>query len=182
MQLHDNIVLKRPTLEMQGEALNYRDEHFRNKENIIHGSELLDQIEDYAVWLNMIVCNTNKQTVSKDWVVTDTFFAIRESDHKIIGVIDLRHTLNDFLKDFGHCGYSVRPSERKKGYATQMLKQLIIQAKEIGMKELQLSVMKDNIASIKTILLNGGVYTRSFQHENQIAEIYCIALEKKHNY
>lgn len=52
---------------------------------------------------------------------TEVFFAVRKRDDKIMGMIDLRHTLNAFLKDLGNCGYSVRPSERRKGYATVYL-------------------------------------------------------------
>lgn len=70
------------------------------------------------------------------------FFAIAEETEKIIGIIAFRHTLNDFLVDFGHCGYSVRPSERNKGYATEMLKQIIDIARKAGLTELQLSVEK----------------------------------------
>lgn len=95
---------------------------------------------------------------------------------KIIGIIDLRHTLNEFLKDLGNCGYSVRPSERKKGYATEMLRQLLEAAKDAGMKELHLSVEQDNTASIKVIQKNGGLYERSFTYEGETADVYRIAL------
>ena len=80
---------------------------------IINGSELLDKTENYEDWLKAITDNTNIETVNPNWVVTDTFFAVDETE-RLIGIIDLRHTLNDFLKDLGNCGYSVRPSERKK--------------------------------------------------------------------
>lgn len=88
----------------------------------------------------------------------------------------MRHELNDFLKNFGNSGYSVRPTERKKGYATEMLSQVCEIAKAAGLKKLQLSVEKDNIASIKTIKKNGGVYERSFVFENEKADIYQIQL------
>ena len=107
--------------------------------------------------------------------MTDTFFAIDETK-KLVGIIDLRHTLNDFLKDFGNCGYSVRPSERRKGYATEMLRQLLCVARECGLDELHLSVERDNEPSIKTIKKNGGIYERSFEFENEPADIYRIAL------
>ena len=97
--------------------------------------------------------------------MTDTFFAVRKRDDRIIGIIDLRHTLNAFLKNLGNCGYSVRPSERKKGYATEMLRQLLKVAKET-----------ENTASIKVIQKNGGVYERSFLFENKTADIYKIVL------
>lgn len=169
------IRLVRPTLEHKEKALAYRQEHFNHGESIINGSELLDKTECYEEWLQSIKNNENPETVSSDWVVTDTFFAVDEQD-EIVGIIDLRHTLNDFLKDFGNSGYSVRPSQRKKGYATQMVKLILEVAREAGLTELHLSVEKDNIPSIKTIVKNGGVYERSFEFESELADIYRIEL------
>ncbi|MDE6414237.1 MAG: GNAT family N-acetyltransferase [Anaeroplasmataceae bacterium] len=171
-----NIKLIRPVIELKREALEYRQEHFDNNELIINGSELFDKIDSYEEWLEKVNNNSKIETVDPNWVLTDTFFAIREDDNRIIGIIDLRHTLNEFLKDFGNSGYSVRPSERKKGYATEMLRLLLKHAKEIGLKELHLSVERDNIPSIKTIVKNGGKLERSFEFENKLADIYLIEL------
>jgi len=169
------IRLVRPTLEHKEKALAYRQEHFDHGENIINGSELLDKTESYEEWLQSIKNNENPETVNPEWVVTDTFFAVDEQD-EIVGIIDLRHTLNDFLKDFGNSGYSVRPSQRQKGYATEMLRQVLDIARRAGLEELHLSVEKDNIPSIKTIVKNGGVYERSFEFEGELADIYRIEL------
>lgn len=172
----NEICLVRPTLELKVQALAYREEHFQRGEKIIYGSELFDKTENYEEWLASVTQNTDPETVSENWVVTDTFFAIRKSDGKIIGIIDLRYTLNDFLKDLGNCGYSVRPSERGKGYATEMLCRILRVAKEAGMKELHISVEKENAASVKVIQKNGGMYERSFSFENELADIYRIGL------
>ena len=169
------IRLVRPALEHKEKALAYRQEHFDHGENIINGSELLDKTECYEEWLQSIKNNENTETVSSDWVVTDTFFAVDEQD-EIVGIIDLRHTLNEFLKDFGNSGYSVRPSQRKKGYATEMLRQVLDIARRAGLTELHLSVEKDNLPSVKTIIKNGGVYERSFEFESELADIYRIEL------
>ncbi len=174
--MSDKINLISPSKGLEQQALEYRKEHFDFGEYVINGSELLDKIDDYNEWLNRVILNSNAETVSSDWVLTDTFFAIRESDKKIVGIVDLRYQLNEFLKDFGHCGYSVRPTERNKGYATEMLAQICQKAKTYGIKSLQLSVEKSNIPSIRTILKNGGQYSRSFCVGEEIADIYLIHL------
>lgn len=140
-----------PTYELKEKALDYKKEHLDFGEQVINGSELLDKTDCYEDWLKSVTNNANIDTVSADWVLTDTFFAIDEDTNRIVGIIDLRHTLNDFLTDFGNCGYSVRPSERKKGYATEMLKQVLVVAKKAGLKEVHLSVERDNVPSIRTI-------------------------------
>lgn len=175
-KIKDKINLVSPSKKLEQQALEYRKEHFDFGEFVINGSELFDKINDYNEWLNRVILNSNAETVSSDWVLTDTFFAIRESDKKVVGIVDLRYQLNEFLKDFGHCGYSVRPTERNKGYATEILAQICKKAKNYGLKRLQLAVEKSNIPSIRTILKNGGQYSRSFCIGEEIADIYFIDL------
>lgn len=172
----DKLQLVKPTLSLKNEALNYRQEHFDYEEYVINGSELFDKIQSYEEWLEKVTANSKSETVDPNWVLTDTFFVIRLSDSKIVGIVDLRYQLNDFLKDFGNCGYSVRPTERRKGYATEILKQICTLAKSQGLESLQLSVEKSNTASIKTIEKNGGTYLRSFVFDNEEAYIYTIRL------
>ena len=167
------ITLKRPVKEYESEAKAFKQEFFNNGEKTINGSELLDQIDSYDEWLKSVVDNTSPDTVNHSWVITDTYFAFDDND-RIVGIIDLRHELNEFLKDFGNSGYSVRPSERRKGYATEMLRLIIERAREIGMDRMQLSVEKSNEASIKTITKNGGKYERSFSFEGEEADVYMI--------
>ena len=172
-----NIKLVRPTKELEKAAIDFKNEFFQNGEYEINGSELWDKTDSYDIWLENVTKNSCKETVNPNWVVTDTFFAVRECDNHIIGIIDFRNELNDFLKDFGHCGYSVRPTERKKGYATEMLKQIIDLARQIGLKEMQLSCVSDNEPSVKTITNNGGIYQRSFLYEEKKADIFLIKPE-----
>ena len=167
--------LVRPTLEMKQAALDFKQEFFDNGERVINGSEMLDNMDNYEEWLSSVTDNRFGETVNPNWVVTDTFFAV-DGNEKIVGIIDLRHTLNDFLKDFGNSGYSVRPSERKKGYATKMLAMIKQVAKEVGLNKLQLSVERDNSPSVKTIVNNGGVYERSFEFFGEMADVYMVEL------
>ncbi len=167
--------LVRPTLEMKEEAMVYRQAHFDAGERVISGSELLDQTEDYEEWVRSVAANTSTETVNPAWVVTDTFFAVDENG-SIVGIIDLRHTLNDFLQDFGNVGYSVKPSERRKGYATEMFRQVREIARQAGMQELHMAVHRDNEPSVKTIVNAGGVVCRSFIAEEKWADMYLIQL------
>ena len=167
------ITLKRPVKEYESRAVDFKQEFIENGETTINGSELLDQMDSYDEWLKSVTDNISPDTVNPAWVVTDTYFAFDEDDN-IVGIIDLRHELNDFLKDFGNCGYSVRPSERRKGYATEMLKLILERARQVGMDKLQLSVERSNEASVKTITKNGGKYERSFTFEGEEADVYMI--------
>lgn len=168
--------LERPALRHKERALSFREEFFSNNEPIIYGSELLDKTERYEDWLEAVTRNTDPETVSPDWVLTDTYFAV-EVDDEIVGIIDLRHELNGFLRDLGSCGYSVRPGRRGKGYASQMLELLKVRAKEAGLFELHISVERDNLPSARVIRGRGGELERSFTYEGKPADIYLIKLK-----
>lgn len=169
------IKLIRPSAADREKAIDFRNEFFDNGETVINGSELLDRTESYDDWLAAVKDNSRRETVNPDWVVTDTYFAVDHNDG-IVGIIDLRHELKGFLEDFGHAGYSVRPSERGKGYASEMLRLLTIRAKEAGLKELLLSAERNNEPSVRTIVKNGGVYKRSFDFEGETADVYSVSL------
>ena len=74
-------------------------------------------------------------------------------------MIQVRHYFNDYLSRFGgHIGYSVKPDERRKGYATSMLKAILPYCKDLGLDKILITCIDDNIGSEKVILNNGGVY------------------------
>ena len=172
-----NIYFVRPEQKHKDDALAFRQEFFDCGEKVINGGELLDSADSYEEWLTGVTANSRPDTVSPEWVLTDTFFALDEND-RIVGIIDFRHELKGFLKDFGHCGYSVRPSERRKGYATKMLSLILSVAADAGLSSLQLSVERSNEPSVKTIIRNGGVLERSFEYQGETADIYQIKIQK----
>ena len=168
------IKLVTPSYELKNKIIDFKEEFINNNENIIPGSELLDKSSSFNEWIDYVSKNTSPTTVSQDWVPTDTLLAM-DNDY-MVGIISLRHELNDFLKDFGHIGFSVRPSCRCKGYATEMFKEVLKTAKKYEMKEVQLSSEKDNIASIKIIEKNNGRHVRNFNYLDQEFYVYKIKL------
>ena len=167
--------LLRPTDLLKDEICEFKNEFFSYGEKIINGGELLDKMDSIEEWIEYVSNNVNLDSVSPDWVLTDTYLAIKSG--RIVGIVCLRHYLNDFLSDFGHIAFSVRPQERNKGYATEMLSLILDKARDISMNEVKLSAKKDNVASIKTIIKNGGVYSYSFSCDEDIALVYMIKLD-----
>lgn len=98
--------------------------------------------------------------------VRENFYLCYEGD-RLIGVFNLKFELTEFLLNYGgHIGYAVRPSERNRGLATQMLKQGLVLAKEIGLDRVLCVCDNDNYASEKVILKNGGIF------ENEVYDPY----------
>lgn len=173
--MNKKIKLIVPTIENKEEALRFRQSFFDAGERTIDGSELLGKKESYEEWLSYITDNASAESVRNGCVLTDTYFAVDCNDN-IVGIIDFRHELNDFFKDFGHSGYSVLPAKRRKGYATEMLRLIVEKAKADGLREIQLSALRSNIPSVKTIKNNGGVLVRSFEFHGNIADVFVIRL------
>ena len=111
------------------------------------------------------------------WVPSSTRFLVHEG--KILGNFNVRHRLTDALLLLGgHCGYSVRPSERKKGYATLMLSHAKEHARAMDIDRMLLTCQRENIGSAKTIENNGGILQDVVRHEEQDVDIarYWITL------
>ena len=95
-----------------------------------------------------------------------TYFYVREEDDCIVGMCNLRLALNDFLRtEGGHIGYGVRPTERGKHYATDMLAQALKVYDRLGIKNVLVTCDKENPASAKVIQNNGGMLEAEFYSE-----------------
>ena len=78
----------------------------------------LADMEDPAEWVAHTVRFEKGDDIPEDMVPSTQFIYVRESDGKILGTIQIRHSFTPFLETYGgHIGYSIRPSERRKGYA-----------------------------------------------------------------
>lgn len=172
----DKLKLIEPTMEYANEIANFRHE-FLDCGDSMDGSSLLRKFERVEDWLEDVECHKHTETVPKGRVPATQLICIRESDGKVVGMIDVRHILNDYLRDFGgHIGYCVRPSERRHGYATWMLQNVLPYCKSLGIDDVLITCHADNEGSRRTILRNGGVYAETVRepHENVLLEKYWI--------
>jgi len=109
-------------------------------------------------------------------VQATTWFLMNKEKNKILGAVNIRHFLNEYLlKVGGHIGYGIAPSERRKGYAARMLSLALDKCREIGIEKVLVTCNKDNIGSAKTILKNGGILENEYKEENNnIVQRYWI--------
>ena len=148
----EKIILVKPDLSYADEIIKYKEESLAESP-IINGSAGLDRFSSIEVWLEELKKRSCEDTVPKGLVPSSTYLAVREKDNYIVGMIDIRHYLNEYLTQVGgHIGYSVRKTERNKGYAKQMLKLALEKCKELKIKKVLITCDEDNIASEKVIL------------------------------
>ena len=148
-------------------------EHYENNEKNIHASNMLTSL-DYNSWVKKI--QNNAQIPDKDWGKSITYLVF-DNNEKLIGLLNIRYELNEKMTmKYGNIGYGVRPTERKKGYATQMLKYALEFCKEKNLKSVIVGCYKDNIASSKTIIKNGGILINEIADDGKISQYYEIKL------
>lgn len=154
------MTLEFPTLAHKDAAWAYRQEFFDAGETHIPGGAMIATAPSYEFWLEVVQSAPTRE--DDFYVPSSTYFAVVEGN--IVGIVDIRHKLNDFLtQSGGHIGYSVRPTERRKEYATKMLRAALEKCREIGIDRVLVTCDKGNVASQKTILNNGGVYEDTFK-------------------
>lgn len=91
-------------------------------------------------------------------VPDSVFFLLDINRNRLLGAVNIRHYLNEaLLKESGHIGDGIRPTERRKGYATKMIELALIECKKLGIDRVLMTCDKDNIGSAKSIINNGGV-------------------------
>ena len=179
----EKFYLELPTIERKQEALDYLQEHVDNGSDLNGTGGLKDCLEGitYEEWLDDVIKFQEKEYAeSKNKVPGTTFFTIRESDNKIVGMVNLRHYLNDYLKNFGgHIGYGIRPTERRKGYAKIQLYLCLLEAKKLKIDRVRIDCIDTNIGSEKTMQALGGIYERStyIKEKNKTLKKYWINVD-----
>ena len=141
--------LIRPTCEYADQVMQYKDDMLANNDSF-DGCAGLEEVDSFTEWIDFE--NRLKRKYGEGYVPSEVFLGVRIEDDKVVGIIDYRHPLTPFLLKYGgNIGYSILPSERHKGYASEMLKLLLEICREFGEKKVLLTCDKTNEASRKTI-------------------------------
>lgn len=173
--------LEIPTKSREQDATEYINE-FKAYESEINGTGGLDRyIENYDAWLEKLEQDYTR-VPSEEKVPARTYFLVRETDNKIVGMINIRLALNEKLRRVnGHIGYSIRPLERQKGYNKINLYLGLLVCQKHGIHEVLMDCDKTNIASAKTMqALGAKLVSEYFDEEeyNTLIQKYTIDVDK----
>lgn len=176
----EEILLAEPSETYAEEIMAYRKEMLEAGSSF-DGCFSLKRQENPQEFIDRCLWWSNPKTVAEEIGCKGTvFLAIRKVDGKMVGCVQAHHEPNERMNRLtGHVGYSVRPSERRKGYATKLLAKAKDYLATFGFEEIYVSCVPDNEGSKKTILANGGVYTdtKYLEPEGVYLDRYRIRLE-----
>ncbi|MBP7175541.1 MAG: GNAT family N-acetyltransferase [Thermoclostridium sp.] len=173
-----DVILVHPTKEYEEKAMGFIRE-FHEYHSEINGTGGLDRFDDYDQWLMKVQKDLDWENIPEGRVPANTYFLVRAADNRILGMINIRHKLNDFLlREGGHIGYSIRPTERNKGYATKMLSLGLARCKELNINRVLITCDRNNPASARVIQNNHGVLENEAYSEtfSEVIQRYWIEI------
>ncbi len=175
----EKIQLVKPTLEYTEEILRFRRAIEESHDaDTFAGCSFLEDCATVAEWIDLLHIRESPETCPTGSVPSNAYLAVRVSDDRIVGMIDLRHHIDHPILGLwgGHMGYTVRPDERGKGYAKEMLRLNLQNARNLGINKILLTCSRTNPASERTILANGGVFEKEICVGGEYIKRYWITL------
>ena len=118
-----------------------------------------------------------KEETEDGRVPDTTFFCVDKDRYIFVGAVNILHYLNEgLLRTGGHIGDGIRPSERRKGYATAMIALALEECKKLGIDKVLMCCDKDNVGSAKSIINNGGILENEVEEDGHLEQRYWIKL------
>lgn len=162
-----------PTIEIEKEYIDYISEWEKSGGKIVPYAARRS-IMPYENLLNFWREMKTDKAYEQGFVPSTLYFLMDENK-RIYGALHIRHELNNYLLNYGgHIGYGIRPSERKKGYATKMLSLALPIVKKLGISKALITCDKINIASSKTITNNGGILENEAVENGEMIQRYWV--------
>ena len=170
-----------PTINRKKDALEFIQEFFDYSSNVYGAGSLKRYLDNYEGWLEKLKDDAVRE-IDEEHVPALTYFFVRESDKRIVGMINIRLALNEKLKRYGgNIGYCIRPTERNKGYNKINLYLALKVSDAHNIKEVLLDADLNNPASWKTMEALGGVRIKEYFDDEFIHNtivIYTIDVKK----
>ncbi|MEH7277403.1 GNAT family N-acetyltransferase [Bacillus toyonensis] len=171
-----NVFLITPTTDLQEEYLDFYNEWQDSGETMIPWVISKDP-SNFPAMIQELLDAHNGVNLPESWVPDSTYWLVTD-ENKIVGVVNIRHSLTEHLFNTGgHVGYGIRPSERRKGYATKLLELSLEKTKELNIEKVLVVCDEVNTGSEKTILHNSGLRDDDFiEEDGNIVRRYWIEL------
>lgn len=168
-----NLKLVKLTDEYKNQLFDMMDEWYATGEKIVPYAIRICDYHDFDIYCKAIEVST----AAGNTVPCSTYFCLDIDRNIFVGAVNIRHYLNDsLLLDGGHIGDGVRPSERKKGIATQMIRLALEECRQLNIDKVLMVCDKTNIGSAKSIINNGGVLENEINVDGVMQQRYWIQI------
>ena len=148
--------LVEPSLHYADQLLSYQKESMALAHHIPGSNGLMDFAE-ISDWLKYLEDKKTPELRPAGHVQDSTYLCIRTLDRRLVGMVNIRHELNDYLFHFGgHIRYSIRPGDRGRGYGVLQLKLALAECANLSISPVLLTCRDDNQISCRVIQKCGG--------------------------
>uniref|UniRef100_UPI00403F8378 GNAT family N-acetyltransferase n=1 Tax=Paenibacillus sp. FSL H8-0332 TaxID=2954742 RepID=UPI00403F8378 len=180
MQLQDSgVILMEPAEALREPYLAFYEEWRASGEPFVPWVTEMDPA-DFEGMVQSLRGHASGVNIPDGWVSSSTFWLVT-TDKRVVGAVNIRHRLTErLLYSGGHIGYGIVPSARRQGYGSELLKQALLKAGELGIEQALVVCDAINTASERTIRRNGGIEDSEYiEEDGNVIRRFWIGTGKK---